>query len=99
MTTNPNHQSPNTVLVGGYGKTGRRVAQRLTSLGRNVRAASRSTAPAFDWQDQATWAAALAGANAAYVTFQPDLAVPGAPATIAAFGAAVRAQGVERLVL
>ena len=36
---------------------------------------------------------------AAYVTFQPDLAVPGAAETIAEFGRAARDHGLDRLVL
>ena len=34
---------------------------------------------AVNWEDQATWAPALqAGAGAAYISFSPDLAIPGA---------------------
>ena len=59
---------------------------------------SRSTIPPFDWNDPDTWPAALAASRAAYVTYQPDLAFPGAADTIAAF-AAVAERGVDRLVL
>jgi uncharacterized protein YbjT (DUF2867 family) len=99
MTNTSALQSPTTLVIGAHGKTGRRVAERLRALGRDVRAVSRSTAPGFDWTDQATWAAALDGVGSAYVTFQPDLAFPGASDTIAAFGAAARRHGLERLVL
>jgi uncharacterized protein YbjT (DUF2867 family) len=96
----PNHRNGECILViGGNGKTGRRVAERLTAAGHVVRKASRSTSPAFDWDDPTTWAAALDGVTAAYVTFQPDLAVPGATDVIGAFGAAARAHGLGRLVL
>ena len=88
-----------TLVVGGYGKTGRRVAERLQAMGRPVRAVSRSAETRFDWQDRSTWAAALEGASQAYVTFQPDLAVPGAPETVSAFCTQAMASGCERLVL
>ena len=67
-----------TILVlGGTGKTGSRVAQRLTAMGKSVRIGSRKAIPAFDWENAATWDAALEGIQSVYVTFQPDLAVPG----------------------
>jgi uncharacterized protein YbjT (DUF2867 family) len=87
------------LVIGGHGKTGRRVAERLAAAGHAVRSVSRSTTPSFDWYDPTTWAGALDGVHAAYVTFQPDLAVPGSAEIIAAFGAAARTGGVERLVL
>lgn len=87
------------VVVGGNGKTGRRVAQRLAARGEEVRAVSRSTSPRFDWDDPGTWAAALTGADAAYVTYHPDLAFPGVPELIAQFSAAARAAGVRGAVL
>src|SRR5215470_14546610 len=65
------------LLLGGTGKTGRRVADRLTSLGRPVRIGSRSADPAFDWDDPGTWSGALDGIDAVYVTYYPDLAAPG----------------------
>jgi uncharacterized protein YbjT (DUF2867 family) len=85
--------------MGGHGKTGRRVAERLAAAGRATRVASRSTTPAFDWHDASTWPAALDGVSSAYVTFQPDLTVPGAVEIIGAFGAAARAHGLDHLVL
>jgi uncharacterized protein YbjT (DUF2867 family) len=64
-----------TVLVlGGSGKTGRRVAERLSARNLPVRLGSRSGTPPFDWQDKATWAAAVQGVRAAYVSYYPDLA-------------------------
>ena len=94
------HTTTQTILVlGGTGKTGRRVAQRLTALGRPVRAGSRSGRPRFDWQDQATWGPALDGVTAAYVCYYPDLATPGAVEAVGSFAElAVRSQ-VRRLVL
>ena len=99
MTNSPEPQVPTTLVIGAHGKTGSRVARGLAALGHDVRAVSRSTTPAFDWNDETTWPAALDGITAAYVTYQPDLAVPGASETIASFGAAARAHGVNRLVL
>jgi uncharacterized protein YbjT (DUF2867 family) len=96
MTNNTN--SPILVL-GGTGKTGRRVATRLTALGRPVRIGSRTGQPPFDWDDAATWAPAVAGCGAVYVTYQPDLSFPGAAERIAGFARAAGAAGVERLVL
>ncbi|NNH70310.1 NAD(P)H-binding protein [Nocardia uniformis] len=97
MTIN---DSRNLVLVlGATGKSGSRVAARLDELGVPVRRGSRSAAIPFDWTDRSGWAAALAGVDAVYLSYQPDLAVPGAPAAIKAFSAAAQLAGVRRLVL
>lgn len=87
------------VIIGGLGKTGGRVASRLKARGMAVRPASRSTSPAFDWTDRAGWVAAFGGAKTAYVTYQPDLAVPGAADDIEALTAAAKEAGVEHVVL
>jgi len=97
-TTSPSNPKP-VLVVGGSGKTGRRVADRLRALGLPVRIGSRSGAPAFDWNDPAGWPAALAGTGAAYIAYSPDLAVPGAPEAIAAFAEVALAAGARRLVL
>lgn len=92
--------SSDTILIlGGSGKTGRRVAERLTAKGKQVRLASRSTIPAFDWTDPTGWAAALEGISAAYISYQPDLAVPGAVEAIRALSRLAVEKGVEHLVL
>lgn len=91
-----------TLVIAATGKTGRRVADRLESLGHPVRRASRSGAtPAetFDWDDRATWDAALESAGSAYIVYSPDLAVPAAPAAITAFTELARKKGLKRLVL
>lgn len=89
-----------TVLVlGGSGKTGRRVAERLQALNVPVRTGSRSASPSFDWEAPSTWAAALEGVSSAYLSYYPDLAVPGAPEAIDAFVRQALASGVRRLVL
>jgi uncharacterized protein YbjT (DUF2867 family) len=92
-----NHET--TLVVGGTGKTGRRVAKRLQARGLPARIGSRSGAPPFDWDDVATWEPALRGATAAYVSFFPDLALPGAPEAVGAFARLAAGSGVRRLVL
>ena len=88
-----------TLITGGAGKTGSRVAHRLVALGHDIRPVSRSTDPRFDWTEPDTWPAVLAGCEAAYVTFQPDLAIPGADEIIGRFAAAAVTAGCRRLVL
>ncbi len=92
-------QNSTVAIIGGLGKTGGRVAERLEKRGMKVRAASRSTTPSFDWQGRGTWHQALEGATAAYVTFQPDLAVAWAADAIAAFAKAAINAGVKHIVL
>jgi uncharacterized protein YbjT (DUF2867 family) len=88
-----------TVLIGGAGKTGKRVHERLARLGVPTRLASRSTPARFDWEDQTTWSGALGNAKAAYLTFYPDLAVPWAAERIGKLAKLGVERGVERLVL
>jgi uncharacterized protein YbjT (DUF2867 family) len=87
------------LVIGGTGKTGRRVVERLHARNLPVRVGSRAGNPPFDWNDRATWAAALQDVGAAYITYQPDLAVPGAADDIRTFAAQAVAAGVRRLVL
>jgi uncharacterized protein YbjT (DUF2867 family) len=96
MTT---HTDSPVLVLGGTGKTGRRVAARLRKRGVAVRIGSRSGTPPFDWEDRATWAPVLRGASAAYVSYSPDLAVPGAPEAVAEFSRIAIAGGTRRLVL
>lgn len=88
-----------TLVLGGTGKTGRRVAERLAARGWPVRLGSRAAEPAFDWEDRATWAPALQHVEAAYVTYYPDLAVPGAADAVRLFVDLAVQCGVRRLVL
>jgi uncharacterized protein YbjT (DUF2867 family) len=88
-----------TLVVGGTGKTGRRVVDRLRAQGRSVRVGSRSGAPPFDWEDSTTWAPAVASTTGAYVSYFPDLAVPGAAEAVAEVGRLAAEAGVQRLVL
>ncbi|GIG91628.1 NAD(P)H-binding protein [Plantactinospora endophytica] len=84
------------VVLGGTGKTGRRVAALLARQGRPVRAASRSAPTRFDWYDDRTWAPLLAGAEAVYLV---DSGGPDAAARLADLCAQAVAAGVHRLVL
>ncbi|MYR45706.1 NAD(P)H-binding protein [Streptomyces sp. SID5910] len=88
-----------TLVLGGTGKTGRRVVHRLTGRGHAVRIGSRAAGIPFDWNDPTTWRPALAGVDAVYVSYQPDLAVPGAPEAIGAFADLAVRSGARRLVL
>jgi uncharacterized protein YbjT (DUF2867 family) len=88
-----------TLVTGGTGKTGRRVVQRLTAQDRPVRVGSRSGEAPFDWEDPATWEPALKDVAAAYVSYYPDLAAPGAPEAIGSFAETALKVGVRRLVL
>lgn len=88
-----------TLILGGTGKTGRRVAERLKAKGHTVRVGSRSAVPAFDWNNEKGWEACLNGATAAYITYAPDLAMPGAQDSIQAFVNQAKRSGVKKLVL
>lgn len=93
--------SPNglTLVIGGTGKTGKRVADRLAEKGQSVRIGSRSSLPAFDWDNEAGWDAALDGVSSIYITYSPDLAMPGATDAISALTGRAKLRGVKRLVL
>ncbi|BAB50720.1 NAD(P)H-binding protein [Mesorhizobium japonicum] len=87
------------LILGGTGKTGRRLAERLTARGIPVRIGSRSGTPRFDWEAPASWAPALEGVSAVYISYYPDIAVPGAAEVIDAFTRLAVEHGVRRLVL
>jgi uncharacterized protein YbjT (DUF2867 family) len=88
-----------TLVLGGTGKTGRRVVERLEARGIPVRVGSRSAEPPFDWDEEATWAPALSGVGSVYVTYYPDLAVPGSVEAVRSFADLAVKAGVRRLVL
>jgi len=88
-----------TLIIGGTGKTGRRVAEKLAAKGVAIRVASRSGETRFDWNDRTTWGAALEGVSSAYVTYSPDLAVPEAPPAIQELARLASERDVRRLVL
>jgi uncharacterized protein YbjT (DUF2867 family) len=87
------------LLTGGTGKTGRRVAERLEALGLPVRVGSRRADPPFDWDEPDTWAAALDGARAVYVTYAPDIAFQGGAEAVDAFVRQAVAAGARRVVV
>jgi uncharacterized protein YbjT (DUF2867 family) len=87
------------LVLGATGKTGARVARRLWDQGLTVRAGSRQADPPFDWENEATWTAALTGVEAVYVTYQPDLAAPGALPVVKRFFAEAANHGVRKVVL
>lgn len=91
-------QSP-ILIIGKNGKTGTRVNQRLQAIGYETRAVSRSTTPAFDWGNPETWRTSMEGIRAAYVTYQPDLAVPNATSAIKEFVQIAKDAGLEHIVL
>ena len=88
-----------TLVLGGTGKTGSRVAGRLEARGLPVRIGSRAGEPPFDWEDRGTWESVLEGVGSVYVTYQPDLAVPGAADAVRSFADLAVESGVRRLVL
>ncbi|MDQ0986206.1 NAD(P)H-binding protein [Streptomyces sp. V2I9] len=82
------------LVIGGTGKTGRRVVARLRELGVETRAASRSGETRFDWAEPATWGPALDGAAAVYIVPLDTSPSPTPPLVERAV-----ASGVRRLVL
>ncbi|MDW3646300.1 MAG: NAD(P)H-binding protein [Bacteroidia bacterium] len=87
------------LVIGGTGKTGRKVVKKLQNKGIEVRIGSRSASPSFDWQKPQGWAAALAEMDKVYITFQPDLAVPGAKEAIEQLVKESQKAGIKKLVL
>ncbi|WP_433989397.1 NmrA family transcriptional regulator [Sulfitobacter sp. TBRI5] len=87
------------LVIGANGKTGSRIANILSTRGFDVRKGTRNATIPFDWDDETTWAPALEGVAAAYVSYFPDLAFPGADDKIAALSALAKSIGTQRLVL
>ena len=73
--------------------------ERLEARGLPVRVGSRSGTPRFDWTDRSTWAPVLDGVGAIYLTYYPDIAVPGARETIRSFAELAIESGVPRMAL
>ncbi|WP_068116398.1 NAD(P)H-binding protein [Tropicimonas marinistellae] len=93
MMTNP------ILVLGATGKTGARIAARLEAQGLPVRRGSRNAEIPFDWNAPETWGPVLAGVSAVYISYYPDIAVPGAVETVEAFVAQARTAGIGKLVL
>ena len=94
-----NMKQNQTLIIGSTGKIGRRIVQHFESIGQAVRHGSRQSSPAFDWEKPATWAPALEGMKAVYISFYPDLAVPEAPQAIETLTSIAKQAGVKKLVL
>jgi uncharacterized protein YbjT (DUF2867 family) len=86
-----------TILVlGGTGKTGTRVAGRMTELGHSVRTAARHGADAlFDWDDPATHRTALDGVDRIYLV--PPVMRTRFAAQVSAFLDLAEDAGVEHI--
>lgn len=89
----------NILVIGGTGKTGRRVVEQLKKKGIEPRIGSRNSSPSFDWDDKETWISALNGIEKMYVTYYPDLAIPGAKAAIESLTHLAVELGVQKMVL
>ena len=92
------HTGP-VLVLGGTGKTGRRIVSGLKRRGIETRIGSRSASPAFNWQDPDGWDATLKGAHSVYISYTPDLAVPAAKEAILELVHRAKAHGVKHLVL
>lgn len=93
------HEKNITLVLGGTGKTGRRIAERLKQKGNAVRIGSRYAVPAFDWNSENTWESVIDGISSIYISFTPDLAMPGATDAINALAQQAKNAGVKQLVL
>lgn len=90
----------NTILVtGGTGKTGKRVAERLAKKKIPIRIGSRNADPSFDWTNNSNWAEVLKGIQKAYISYQPDVAVPGSTDAIGTFIHLAKQAGVQKIVM
>ncbi|HYU39305.1 MAG TPA: NAD(P)H-binding protein [Acidimicrobiia bacterium] len=87
------------LVIGGTGKTGRRVVERLEARGLPVRIGTPRSTPPFDWLDPSTWAPAVEGVESAYVAYHSDLTFGGAPDRVRAFADVAVKNGVRHLVL
>jgi uncharacterized protein YbjT (DUF2867 family) len=93
------------LVLGGTGKTGRRILDQLVQDGHTARAAARNPGPAapgvepvrFDWDDPSTHDAALAGVEAVYVV--PPALRNDHPPLLGALARRAADAGAQRLVL
>ena len=88
------------LVLGGTGKTGRRVAERLDRTGpaRPHRLALRRAAVRLG-RPLDLGARLCDGIGPAYISYYPDLAIPGAAETLGSFAELAVESGVPRLVL
>ena len=94
-----NMKTESILVIGGTGKTGRRVVEQLQNRAIEPRIGSRQASPGFDWDDKDTWVNALNGIEKMYVTYYPDLAVPGAKEAIQSLTYLAKEMGVKKMVL
>lgn len=87
------------LVIGGTGKTGRKIVQKLKQQNQSVSIGSRSNDPSFDWSDPAGWPKALHNIDKMYISYYPDLAVPGAFEAIQNLVAVAKKAGVKKAVL
>jgi uncharacterized protein YbjT (DUF2867 family) len=92
-------------IVENYGPEGRaRLRKYQGATSGNTRRAKGEAVrtvgePPFDWEDRSTWSPALDGVGSVYVSYSPDLAVPGAVEAAGSFAELAVRSGVPRLVL
>jgi uncharacterized protein YbjT (DUF2867 family) len=92
-------KSSNILVIGGTGKTGRKVVEKLEQQNQNVRIGTRNGSPSFEWNNPSTWPEALEGMDKVYIVYYPDLAVPGAYEAIKALTEEAKKAGVKKAVL
>ena len=88
----------NILVIGGTGKTGRKVVEGLKQRNQIVRIGSRNETPSFEWEDPTSWPEALEGMDMVYIVYYPDLAVPGALEAIKALTVAAKKAGIKKAV-
>ena len=87
------------LVLGGTGKTGRKIVSQLQQQGHKVRIGSRGATPSFDWDQPENWENVLDTIDTIYITYQPDLAVPGALESIELLIKQAKFSGVRKVVL
>jgi uncharacterized protein YbjT (DUF2867 family) len=93
------HRHARPILVlGGTGRTGRRIVGQLDRRGHAVRVGSRRAEPALDSSDRATREAAVQGVRATYVLDPADVGAEDGAAVLRDFCALAVAGGTRRLV-
>jgi uncharacterized protein YbjT (DUF2867 family) len=92
-------KKPKVLVLGGTGKTGKRIAAQLQQRGIETRIGSRNHSPGFDWNEPESWGTVLDGIDRVYINYHPDLAVPGAYESIAKLVRACKTAQIEKVVL
>lgn len=88
------------LVIGATGKTGRRILQRLNDRNIPALGVSFSSKPSFDWNNKSTWEAVLNNnIETVYISYYPDLSIPGAVDAVAQFSNLAVKKGVQKLVL